>query len=96
MPEKANKQRKVVRTPVHKHYAQGYSHSGQVIRCLLNAMLATLSKWLNEQALRRYTKLVERAVCQDTECDADFHGLRPLSVWVRTKWVRLMRLVMFR
>jgi hypothetical protein len=59
-------------------------------------MLATLSKWLNEHALSRYNKLVERAVRQDTECEADFHGLRPLSVWVRCKWARLMRLVMFR
>jgi hypothetical protein len=56
-------------------------------------MLATLSKWLNEHALSRYNKLVERAMFQDTECEADFHGLRPLSVWVRSKWARIMRLV---
>jgi hypothetical protein len=47
-------------------------------------MLATLSRWLSEHALSRYNKLVERAVYQDAECDADFHGLQPLSVWVRT------------
>ncbi len=83
-------------TPVYKNYAQEYSHKGQIIRFLLNAMLATLSKWLNEHVLSRYNKLVERAVCRDTECDADFHGLQPLSVWVRSTWSRLMRLAMFR
>jgi hypothetical protein len=59
-------------------------------------MLATLLKWWNERALSRYNKLVEKAVRRDTECDADFHGLQPLSVWLRSKWARLMRLVMFR
>jgi hypothetical protein len=63
---------------------------------ILDAMLVTLSKWLSEHVLSQYNKLVERAICQDTECDADFHGLWPLGVWVRSNWARPMRLVMFR